>query len=276
MRTSRRAIRCPSRRRKDPPFETPGRHEDKFHACDRFDVDAGVLLPSRFVVAACRAFGFPGGNAPAAGRTTSGAKPHSGQIFQFSLTSILQPGHTSRPSGVSHAGIPSRAFHRLAAGRHCKLAWSSGASPTNGMCSFRIIPASMAGMRPRDVIGIFNKNSRNDPTRLRARRGAAQFDFPFAHADNLPVAATGAVLDVYLLPDLKWIRPKNRNCFILHKSQSFAFTWSEPLSKGRQGSGKSFSRKFGVGSCLGSSPPSPVPCVCRRKQRALWLLVRPV
>jgi hypothetical protein len=30
--------------------------------------------------------------------------PHSGQIFQVSLTSTPQPGHDSRPSGVSHAG----------------------------------------------------------------------------------------------------------------------------------------------------------------------------
>jgi hypothetical protein len=29
---------------------------------------------------------------------------HSGQTFQFSLTSIPQPGHVSRPSGASQAG----------------------------------------------------------------------------------------------------------------------------------------------------------------------------
>ena len=29
---------------------------------------------------------------------------HSGQIFQLSLTSLPQPGHDVRPSGVSHTG----------------------------------------------------------------------------------------------------------------------------------------------------------------------------
>jgi hypothetical protein len=74
----------------------------------------------------------------------------------------------------------------------------------------------MIGMRPRNVIGIFNEIAKPIPLDFARGEGAAQFDFPVAHADNLPVAATGAVLDVYFLSDLKWIRPKNRNCFFIH------------------------------------------------------------
>ena len=66
------------------------------------------------------------------------------------------------------------------------------------------------------MIGFFNEITEPIPLDFALGEGAAQFYFPVAKADNLPVAMPGAALDVYFLPDVKCIRPKNRNGLFTH------------------------------------------------------------
>jgi len=75
---------------------------------------------------------------------------------------------------------------------------------------------SVIGVRPRAIVGFFSEIAKTIPLDFAQGHGTAKFYFPVAQADNLPVAATGAVLNIYFLPDTKWIRPKNRNCFFIH------------------------------------------------------------
>jgi hypothetical protein len=51
-------------------------------------------------------------------------RPHSGQIFQFSLTSVPQAGQTRPPSGVSQAGQTLHAlFTASPQAGHCNVVW---------------------------------------------------------------------------------------------------------------------------------------------------------
>lgn len=79
-------------------------------------------------------------------------------------------------------------------------------------------------MRPRTIVGFFNEITEPIPFDFTLRDGAAQFYFPVAKADNLPIATPGTALDVYFLPDVKGIRPKNRNGHFTHGHSPFIFS----------------------------------------------------
>jgi hypothetical protein len=63
----------------------------------------------------------------------------------------------------------------------------------------------MVGMRPGNIIAVFDEIAEPIPLDFPAGEGAVQFHLPIAQADNLPVPAARAVLDVYFLPDVKCI-----------------------------------------------------------------------
>jgi hypothetical protein len=102
--------------------------------------------------------------------------------------------------------IPERAALALTSKRH-------GSEMMSGVALFLVRDT---GVRPWAIVSFFDEIAKMIPLDFAQGDGATQLYFPIADADNFPVAATGTMLDVDFLSDMKRIRSEDRNCFCIH------------------------------------------------------------